>query len=158
MCCSHHIGLKFYAKLAQCKTTCGNLLRGINTDEKTLRFTTKSKEKKKTKENKKALIKRTGVISPAKNIKIQKFLNKNSKLFKRVNKRNKISGRRLTKKGVNLKRTLKRSSQRPLKRNSNRNRKQSTKRRQRSERNSRKNSSGSKSNRKSNPKSKIKLP
>ena len=96
--------------MAQCKTTCGNLLRGINTDEKTLRFTTKSKEKKKTKENKKALIKRTGVISPAKNIKIQKFLNKNSKLFKRVNKRNKISGRRLTKKGVNLKRTLKRTS------------------------------------------------
>jgi hypothetical protein len=30
MCCDHHVGLRFYSKLAQCKTRCTGLLNGFD--------------------------------------------------------------------------------------------------------------------------------
>jgi hypothetical protein len=41
MCCAHHVGVKFYQKLVDCKTRCANLLLGID-----WRFASTSKDRK----------------------------------------------------------------------------------------------------------------
>ena len=30
MCCAHHVGIRFYHKLVQCKSRCSNLVVGID--------------------------------------------------------------------------------------------------------------------------------